>query len=222
MDHFFLVNPLYNDFDIRFTTCKRVKSAQLRASMNHVIEQLQEDHRQLVHVLYNLEREVKACSGLSPESSSLEAILDILDYIQVYPEVWHHPAEDALYEVLLDKDIGAAEVVAHLVEEHGVLELLTENLLEYINQIAVSAEGDADVVKMRFIKSTNDYISRQLHHMEQEQLYLFPLIEQHLNEDDWLAIIKRLHRQQQNQSEPKLEYYHSFYQKIASNTPVIA
>lgn len=187
--------------------------------MNHVIEQLQEDHRQLVHVLYNLEREVRACSGLSSENSSMEAILDILDYIQVYPEIWHHPAEDALYEVLLDKDVGAAALVAHLVEEHGVLELLTENLLEYINQIVTSI--DADAIKMRFIKSTNDYISRQLHHMEQEQLHLFPLIEQHLTEDDWLAIKDRLRKQQQNYDAPKLEYYHSFYQEIVDSTPVM-
>ncbi len=190
--------------------------------MNHVIEQLQEDHRQLVHVLYSLEREVKACSGLSPNNFSVEAILDIVDYIQVYPEIWHHPAEDALYEVLLDKDVGAAAVVAHLMEEHGVLELLTENLLEYINQIVVSAEADVDAVKVRFIKSTNDYISRQLHHMEQEQLHLFPLIEQHLTEDDWLIIKGRLRKQQQNQDEPKLEYYHSFYREIVSSTPVAA
>ncbi|MEH6558686.1 MAG: hemerythrin domain-containing protein [Oceanicoccus sp.] len=186
--------------------------------MNHVIEQLQEDHRQLVHVLYNLEREVKACGGLSSENSSMEAILDILDYIQVYPEIWHHPAEDALYEVLLGKDVGAAALVAHLIEEHGVLELLTENLLEYINQIVVSI--DAEAIKMRFIKSTNDYISRQLHHMEQEQLHLFPLIERHLTEGDWLIIKGRLQQQRQSEDGPTLEYYHSFYRKIVNNTPV--
>ena len=60
--------------------------------MNHVIEQLQEDHRQLIHVLYNLEREAKACSGLSPEDFSVEAILDIIDYIQVWLGSYPFPA----------------------------------------------------------------------------------------------------------------------------------
>jgi len=187
--------------------------------MNHVVEQLQEDHRQLVRVLFSLEREVKACSGLSADHYSLTDIRNILDYIQAYPEIWHHPAEDALYEVLLAKDVGAAAVVAHLIEEHAVLELLTANLLDYIAQFEVGKGADVDLIKPRFIKSTNDYISRQLRHMDQEQRFLFPLIEQHLTEVDWLAIKERLQSQQQVQDEGGLAYYRSFYHDMVSSGP---
>lgn len=187
--------------------------------MNHVVEQLQEDHHQLVRVLFSLEREVKACSGLSADHYSLTDIRNILDYIQAYPEIWHHPAEDALYEVLLAKDIGAAAVVAHLIEEHAVLELLTANLLDYIAQFEVGKGADVDLIKPRFIKSTNDYISRQLRHMDQEQRFLFPLIEQHLTEVDWLAIKERLQSQQQVQDEGGLAYYRSFYHDMVSSGP---
>lgn len=72
----------------------------------------------------------------------------------------------------------------------------------------------------RAMASSNDYIGRHLHHMEQEQLHLFPLIDQHLNDGDWLAIIERLEKQQQSQDEPKLEYYHSFYRKIVNNRSI--
>lgn len=190
--------------------------------MNKIVEQLHEDHKQLVRILFHLEKEVKALSGLAAPAGSLEVIINILDYIQEYPEIWHHPTEDVLFEVLLDKDVGGVAVLTELMEEHSMLELLTANLHEYINKIAVDAPDRERALAMRFVKSTSDYISRQLNHMERERQQLFPLVDMHLNQSDWDLIQQRLDKQLPSTDETALEYYRSFYQSIANTHPVTA
>lgn len=186
--------------------------------MNLIIEQLKEDHRQLVRVLYHLDREIKALSGLGPASSSSEKILDILDYIQVYPEIWHHPTEDLIYELLLEKDIPEPSRLANCIEEHGILELLTENLHSYLDQLAGGNTG----VGLRLIKAGSDYVKRQLDHMEHEQNTLFPLMEQYLDQGDWDTIKQRLKSQQRSMDGSSLQRYQSLYRGIAESSAITA
>ena len=186
--------------------------------MNLIIEQLHHDHKQLVRILYHLERELKAFNGLLKEAANMETILDILDYIQVYPEIWHHPTEDVIYEMLLQKDIPSPELLADALEEHAILELLTENLQANIN----AAVTDQDFSPARFIKSTTVFINRQLQHMEREQKNLFPLAEKYLDKSDWDVIKQRLKSQQQLRQESRLQQYESLYQDIANSNAVTA
>ena len=186
--------------------------------MNLIVEQLQDDHRQLVRILYHLEREIKALSGMGKADASMEKILDILDYIQVYPEIWHHPTEDLIYEILLQKDIPAPELLANCIEEHGILELLTENLHSYLDQLAAGNAG----VRSRLIKAGSDYVKRQLTHMEHEQNTLFPLMERFMGQEDWEEIKRRLKSIQPPTGTADFERYQHLYRDIARSSPVTA
>lgn len=186
--------------------------------MRSIFEQLQDDHKQLVRVLYHLEREIKALNGMLADAASIERILDILDYIQVYPEIWHHPVEDVIFATLLEKEVPDAQLLSGAMEEHAVLELLTEKLHHYLNKVAA---GD-DVSPARFIKSTNDYINRQLRHMEFEQKHLFPMAEAYLCVEDWDKIESSLKGQQQLLEEPRLQQFATRYQSIVNSSPVTA
>ena len=186
--------------------------------MTLIIEQLQDDHKQLVRALYHLEKEVKSVSGLLQGNASLEKVLDILNYIQVYPEIWHHPTEDVIFEKLLEKGVPGVDLLAQAMEEHGILALLTENLHEHVNRAAVGA----DFSPARFIKSTNDYINRQLRHMEFEQQHLFSMAEQYLQIADWADIKESIKGRQQLLEEPRLQEYGQFYKGIANSSAVTA
>lgn len=186
--------------------------------MNLIIEQLNQDHRQLVRVLYHLEQDIKSLSGLGKHRASVERILDILDYIQVYPEIWHHPTEDIIYELLLQKDIPQPERLADCIEEHGILELLTENLHSYLDQLAAGKEQ----VKLRLIKAGSDYVNRQLRHMEHEQKTLFPLMEQYLDQADWEVIKDRLKSQQPLADPGQTARYQNLYRQIADSSAITA
>lgn len=186
--------------------------------MNLIIEQLNQDHRQLVRVLYHLEQSIKSLSGLGKTSPGVERILDILDYIQVYPEIWHHPTEDIIYELLLQKDIPQPERLANCIEEHGILELLTENLHSYLDQLAAGREQ----VRLRLIKAGSDYVKRQLQHMEHEQKTLFPLIEQYLDDADWDVIKERLKSRQPVTDPGQAAHYQTLYRQIADSSAITA
>lgn len=186
--------------------------------MNLLIEQLRDDHRQLVRILYHLEKEVKAISGLLKVSAKTETILDILDYIQVYPEIWHHPAEDVIFDMLLQKEIPEKQRLLDAMEEHDIMETLTENLHQHLNK----AVAGGDFSPARFIKSTNDYISRQLQHMEFEQKYLFPLAEEYLQQSDWDSIKEQLKGLQHLVDEPRIKEFTSFYNSLANSSAVTA
>lgn len=185
---------------------------------NLIIGQLQEDHKQLVRMLYHLEREVKAIAGLQPGSGSLETILDILDYVQMYPELWHHPVEDIIYEKLLKKAIPDPQLLHDALEEHELLETLTENLHVYIDAAALAN----DKPPMRFVKSTSDYVSRQLMHMEFEQKHLFPLTENYLDQNDWQDIKESMKLQRQLTDESRIQAYSELYRDIARGSMVTA
>lgn len=185
---------------------------------NLIIAQLQEDHKQLVRMLYHLEREVKAVAGLQSGPGSLEAILDILDYIQVYPELWHHPAEDIIYEKLLQKPISDPQLLHEALEEHELLEILTENLHVHVNAVALSK----DKPPMRFVKAASDYVGRQLMHMEFEQKHLFPLAENYLDSNDWQHINSSIKGLRQPADEPQLQAYSELYHDIAKSSAVTA
>ncbi|MFA7552675.1 MAG: hemerythrin domain-containing protein [Spongiibacteraceae bacterium] len=185
--------------------------------MNLIVEQLQADHKQLVRILYHLEREAKAFMGLNRTEACLETILDILDYVQVYPEIWHHPIEDVIYQVLLEKDAVEASVLADLMAEHETLELLTDNLHLMVNGLTKTAV--VGYQKMRFLKACSHYVTRQLHHMEQEQKLLFPLLASNFGPKDWEEVTLRF-KKQQPLDDSKLQEYTSRYQLIANSSVV--
>lgn len=195
--------------------------------MNQVLKQLQADHWQIMRVLYHLTSEVKNYGGFGgpaiPAKTQLTTIIDILDYIQMYPEVWHHPAEDIILEVLLEKDPEAAEVLAEMLEEHEIFEVLTENLHSYINHLASGDCENPAKMKTRFIMAASDYVSRQLSHMAQEQKLLFPLVEKHLQGSDWDIIKTRIKQLNSGTDEinERLRYYQSRYRAITTDTAAV-
>lgn len=186
--------------------------------MNLIVEQLHNDHRQLVRVLYHLDREIKALHGLGGAKANLAAILDQLDYIQVYPEIWHHPAEDFITELLMQKNIREADWLSACTEEHQILELLTENLYSYLDQYVA---GKTEV-RSRLIKAGSDYVKRQLSHMEHEQHCLFPLMERYLDEQDWAEIKAHLKSLRPAAEDERVYRYQALYREIAQLSPVTA
>lgn len=154
--------------------------------MKLITEQLQQDHQQIIKVLYHLDREITALS-LKTQKRCGDKVLDILDYIQVYPELWHHPAEDIIFDALLKANTAQADVIKRTIDEHEILALLTEQLLHHLDQWVSGAKASPH----RLIKSCRDYIDRQLQHIQIEQEIIFPLFSQ-INAEQWRSIKQQL------------------------------
>jgi hemerythrin-like domain-containing protein len=66
--------------------------------MSRIIEILLDEHRNIEKLLHILEQELEIFDrGESPDYEILHAIID---YFQAYPESYHHPKEDIVFEKL--------------------------------------------------------------------------------------------------------------------------
>lgn len=157
--------------------------------MNTAVQRLRNDHKRLIQLLFCLDREVQGCrAGRRPSSTAVARIIDALDYIQGYPENWHHPIEDLAFSRLLKKDRSQAGTIEGLIQEHAILEEQTSDLHDRYEQCL----NEGRPPDHRLLKSTYSYLNRQLKHQKRENDLVFPLLAEHLDAGDWMDIERRL------------------------------
>ncbi len=150
--------------------------------------QLYADHYNFLRLLHFLESEIACYEADLERHPRLDVILDIFDYIQTYPERWHHPFEDAIFELLLIKQVPSADQIWGLKSEHKKLEQLTQQASELFSSVA----NDVVVPVEELVDVTREFIRRQQEHINIENRIAYPLIEQYLTEKDWDAVGKKV------------------------------
>lgn len=149
--------------------------------MHPTYSQLCADHFNLLRLLRALEAEIACYEAGGGRAGRLSVILDIFDYVQVYPEKWHHPVEEALFEVLLRKQVENSELIWGMRAEHKTLESLTRHTAELFMAVA----NDTIVPIYKLADATREYIARQLDHINQENRLIYPLLEKNLTDEEW-------------------------------------
>ena len=123
------------------------------------------------------------CRGNTPDYSIM---LSIVVYIQEYPEQAHHPLEDAIFSVLLER-VEDVKLIRNLITDHTDLEAVTRNLresLEFLKNGAVYGAVYMDELKHRLA----EFLSRQRRHLYAEEMDVYPLIQRVLTDQDWKDI----------------------------------
>ena len=156
--------------------------------MHTIMQQLNNDHRHMAKVLNYLNYRLRKSHDINSAAPELWVLLAVLDYIQVYPERWHHPAEDLIFKRLAEYCPESAHHVEIIEEEHEQLENMTNAMLELCNGFLDDKEQA--IKSMRLIMLC--YLDMQQKHMHRENDTLYPLIEQHFNDNDWQAIEKAM------------------------------
>lgn len=174
--------------------------------MKSLISGLKEDHQYMTRLLHRLQSQIQAVQG----GSNMEPVLQIVDYLKQYPDLWHHPIEEQMFELLLQKPLTEHEkaLVEKIVDEHALLDALAELLDIKISQYL---HGNAN--KAALIRTTNKLVFQQLRHIEYEQNHLFALCEKYLDEADWQSLVSISDSVRwQNQEMP---FYHKLREVIA-------
>jgi hemerythrin-like domain-containing protein len=187
--------------------------------MHKIIEQLQQYHRQLMRVLYHLDKEITRFSLHCIKPNCSDKILDILTYIQIYPELWHHPAEDIIFSQAIHSGLDSQGKLQQVIMEHEALALLTEQLLTQFNAFVSTTQQSPS----KLIKSCRTYIDKQLNHIHREQEELFPILAG-LSSNDWQRISQQLkqHRPQWQDEDTPSAPYHQIYQNILQSSAITA
>jgi hemerythrin-like domain-containing protein len=156
--------------------------------MARAIEELEIDHRNMRQLLAIIEEEMDAYGrGSTPDFELLHLIVD---YILNYPEISHHPREDAIYAVLLRRDPVGAVAVGNLMEEHRQLSALTHRLAAAVANV----ERDVETPREWLDALVRDYIARNRAHMRAEEQQFFRRAIAALSEADWTEIDAKLQR----------------------------
>ena len=148
--------------------------------MHKIMQDLHQDHIHLAKVLCVLDRQLEKLS--SEENADLFLMLDILDYIQHYPDLVHHPKEDKVYQVFKECSPVATEIVQTLMDEH---QALPDVSLKFRQLLDGAANGIVFVSREELHDKLYEFLQLQRRHMNLEEEKLFPMINLIMSQQDW-------------------------------------
>ena len=167
--------------------------------MTALIEQLERDHQQMLRMMYIFKRDLTRLSSEPTLAEGFVPLMDILDYVKVYPENWHHPAEDILFHQLRRKPQVNLQAIDLVLSDHPRLEALTTQLgliFRELQQANMPPSGPVLRLAHRFCRE-------QIAHIHAER-NIFNAINQRFEADDWqrvnAAITERFQRSQDSSS----------------------
>ncbi len=178
--------------------------------MHPIQHQLYTDHHHIQLVLNCLSKEIDCYDFNSHRSPDMAIILSALDYIRVYPNKWHQPAEDVIFDLLLKKNVKESNLIEQLKQEHKKIILETDKITQLFNTVA----SDCIVPANELLGSVRYFIKLQLVHLEKKNESIYPLMD-HFTAKEWKEIESKV----KIQNDPlfnkpsKIEYEH-LYQYI--------
>jgi hemerythrin-like domain-containing protein len=154
--------------------------------MSRLIEILLKEHRNIEKLLRVLEQELDVFDR--PESPDYEILQAVVEYFQDYPESYHHPKEDIVFEKLKLRDPSAVARIGDVEAEHQLEAKRLRRFAQAINDILAGREYP----RQSFHNVVRDFIDHQRQHMHKEEQLLYPAAIKGLRAEDWAEIESRL------------------------------
>ncbi len=142
---------------------------------------LSEDHANARRLLDILAREAQLIRD--GEDADYEVIEGVTDYFGGYPEVYHHPVEDRIFERLMTVDAARVKPLCDLLAEHGQLRLKLADVVSALRDVRLEAE----VPRHNIVRRIEAFVDTYRRHMDAEDRLFFPLAAALLSDADWAA-----------------------------------
>ncbi len=181
--------------------------------MSDIMTALHQDHIHFSRLLSLLREDLEQLHA--EERPDYQMMLDMVDYLANYADLYHHPKEDILYQFHLSRSSQAQEPIIELMEQHQELKRMTTRLHDAIEGLL----HDAVLSKAQLMAQLREFIERQTAHLNAEEATVFPLLEQGFSEHDWQHIEACL----PIQSDPLFgreaeQQYQALYERITETT----
>ncbi len=142
-----------------------------------MLNRLQVEHDHILRKLNLLELQyLDMCRGKAPDYSLMRSIIV---YIQEYPEKIHHPLEDMIFSILLER-VDDAGFVQEIITEHTQLEDVTRRLRESLESLSSGI-----VTKEEIKQQLSVFLVGQRQHIYIEEVKVYPLVQSILTKKDW-------------------------------------
>lgn len=147
-----------------------------------IIDVLHQEHRNIEKLLLVLEQELSVFDR--GERPDYEVMWAVIGYFQVYPDAYHHPQEDLIFEKLKARDPAAAANISDLEAEH-------RSGAERLRRVADAVDGvlmDREVLRDTIEDIIRDFILHERNHIAMEERDFFPAAVKALQPEDWAEI----------------------------------
>jgi hemerythrin-like domain-containing protein len=151
-----------------------------------IIDSLRQEHRNIEKLLLVLERELKVFAR--GEKPDYEVIQAVIAYFQVYPDVYHHPPENLVFEKLKARDSMAAANIGDLEAAHRS----GSDRLRRVARAIDSVLADRLLLRQTVEDIIRDFIEQERHHIAMEEHEFFPAAVRALQPQDWAEIASKL------------------------------
>lgn len=157
-------------------------AAETEPEMARLLDALLEDHRSAERLLDALEHQIDVLAG--GNTPDYDVIVGAAEYFIGYPNLRHHPMEDAIARRLLAAHPTEAAAIADLAGEHEVVHDRARRFRRTMRDLL----GDTDVARETVVEAARRFAAYERRHMQAEEQSFFPLAEQLLTPADWAAI----------------------------------
>lgn len=150
-----------------------------------IVAALIDEHKYQARLLGVMERQV----GLLNQRKlpDYEVMHGVMRYMTQFPDRYHHPKEDLLFDKVLARDPSAGEAVEELRRAHVDIAAAGAQLFDLIER-SRQGEGEAEALRDPLRKSAHRYIGALRRHMDIESLHMFPRALKTLLADDWREV----------------------------------
>ncbi len=154
--------------------------------MTDVLDAIHEDHANMAKMLDALERQLAVFDA--GETPDYDIVRGVLDYCIGYPELYHHPKEDLVFERLRAIDPAAAAEVGDLPGAHRELAALTRRFRGAVEAVL----NDLEVPRGPFDQTLRAFIDATRRHMDMEERSFLPAARRALSAAELADIDARL------------------------------
>lgn len=145
-----------------------------------MLARLQIEHDHILKTLNLLEMQfLDLCRGGTPDYALMRSIMV---YIQEYPEQVHHPLEDRIFSILLER-VDELKLIQELISEHTELETETRKLRKSLKSMKSGIDSSEKIKKQ-----LSTFLVRQRRHIYIEEEKVHPLIQSVLTKKDWKQV----------------------------------
>ncbi|QQP91123.1 hemerythrin domain-containing protein [Skermanella sp. TT6] len=165
-----------------------------------IITAINDEHRTIAKLLHLIDRQVTLFN--ESETPDLDLLHLIMDYTQAYPDLYHHPKENAVFRKLREREPAFADAVDALLEDHARMPQVSAKFATLVEQLIEDATMPRDV----FVKAAMDYVDFQRSHMMREVGDVLPAAARILTAEDWAELESSVGRQEDPLTGGKAHY----------------
>lgn len=152
------------------------------------IQHLRQEHQDLFRLLDVLERQLDAIRR--ERTPDYHLMRNILHYLMEYPNHYHHPYEDLVYDRLVRRVPAMADRVEYFLDEHDRLAGLGWQSLTLVEKVL-----DGGIVTRSDLYASGSAYAREYRaHMQRENAEILTAADTYLTATDWCEIETMFHR----------------------------